>query len=104
MKPAVCHLTYRFEGLDEQLLGFGGADDERCILCSRCVRFTREVSHSNGLGIESRGDHSLIRPSGEMVTATSRAHPSGVRACSKRRIVMDHLQGASGTLDLSIQL
>jgi len=32
VKPAVCHLTYRFEGLDEQLLGFGGADDERCIL------------------------------------------------------------------------
>ena len=40
-------------------------DNERCILCSRCVRFTREVSHSNGLGIESRGDHSLIRPSGD---------------------------------------
>jgi hypothetical protein len=32
VKPAVCHLTYRFEGLDEQLFGFGGANDERCIL------------------------------------------------------------------------
>lgn len=32
MSPAVCHLTYSFEGLDEQLLGFGGASDERCIL------------------------------------------------------------------------
>ena len=40
-------------------------DNERCILCSRCVRFTREVSRSKGLGIESRGDHSLIRPSGD---------------------------------------
>jgi NADH-quinone oxidoreductase subunit G len=37
-------------------------DNERCILCSRCVRFTREVSKSNALGIQSRGDHSLIRP------------------------------------------
>ena len=36
-------------------------DNERCILCSRCVRFTREVSKSNGLGIQQRGDHSLIR-------------------------------------------
>ncbi len=37
-------------------------DNERCILCSRCVRFTREVSGSNVLGIEHRGDTSLIRP------------------------------------------
>ncbi len=38
-------------------------DNERCILCTRCVRFTREVSLSYGLGIDARGDHSLIRPS-----------------------------------------
>jgi len=38
-------------------------DNERCILCSRCVRFTREVSKSNGLGIVNRGDHSLVRAS-----------------------------------------
>jgi len=38
-------------------------DNERCILCSRCVRFTREVSGSNGLGIQDRGDHSLVRAS-----------------------------------------
>ncbi len=37
-------------------------DNERCILCSRCVRFTREVSKSHALGIQHRGDHSLIRP------------------------------------------
>jgi len=40
-------------------------DNERCILCSRCVRFTREVSKSNGLGIEHRGDGSLVRPSSD---------------------------------------
>jgi NADH-quinone oxidoreductase subunit G len=37
-------------------------DNERCILCSRCVRFTREVSKTHGLGIQNRGDHSLVRP------------------------------------------
>ena len=36
-------------------------DNERCILCSRCVRFTHEVSKSHGLGIQHRGDHSLVR-------------------------------------------
>ena len=37
-------------------------DNERCILCTRCVRFTREISKSNALGVIDRGDHSLIRP------------------------------------------
>jgi NADH-quinone oxidoreductase subunit G len=37
-------------------------DNERCILCSRCVRFTREVSKSNVLGMEYRGDAMLVRP------------------------------------------
>jgi NADH-quinone oxidoreductase subunit G len=36
-------------------------DNERCIVCSRCVRFTREVSKSDGLAIQNRGDHSLVR-------------------------------------------
>jgi NADH-quinone oxidoreductase subunit G len=36
-------------------------DNERCILCSRCVRFTREISKSDSLGIQHRGDHSLVR-------------------------------------------
>jgi NADH-quinone oxidoreductase subunit G len=35
-------------------------DSERCILCSRCVRFTEEVSKTNELGIFHRGDHSEI--------------------------------------------
>src|SRR5690606_4888913 len=32
----------------------------RCILCSRCVRFTEEVTKTNELGIFNRGDHSEI--------------------------------------------
>jgi NADH-quinone oxidoreductase subunit G len=40
-------------------------DNERCIVCSRCVRFTREVSKSNGLGILDRGDTSLVRAAGD---------------------------------------
>ncbi|MFO1414708.1 MAG: 2Fe-2S iron-sulfur cluster-binding protein [Burkholderiales bacterium] len=35
-------------------------DNERCILCSRCVRFTREISKSNQLGIVERGHHSYV--------------------------------------------
>lgn len=35
-------------------------DSERCILCSRCVRFTSEVSKTNELGIFNRGDRSEI--------------------------------------------
>lgn len=35
-------------------------DSERCILCSRCVRFTDEVTKTNELGIFNRGDRSEI--------------------------------------------
>ena len=35
-------------------------DNERCILCSRCVRFTREVSGSHALGIVERGSHARV--------------------------------------------
>lgn len=35
-------------------------DTERCILCSRCVRFTKEVSKTEELGIFNRGDRSEI--------------------------------------------
>jgi NADH-quinone oxidoreductase subunit G len=35
-------------------------DQERCILCSRCVRFTSEISKTNELGIFNRGDRSVI--------------------------------------------
>lgn len=36
-------------------------DSERCILCSRCVRFTSEVTKTNELGIFNRGDRSELR-------------------------------------------
>ena len=35
-------------------------DSERCILCSRCVRFTDEISKTHELGIFNRGDRSEI--------------------------------------------
>src|ERR1700693_3965397 len=33
---------------------------DRCIMCSRCVRFTREVSGTAELHVVNRGDHSEI--------------------------------------------
>jgi len=51
------HATKHF-ALSERVV----LDNERCILCTRCVRFTREVSKTHALGVISRGDHSLIRP------------------------------------------
>jgi len=35
-------------------------DKERCILCSRCVRFTQEISKTSDLGIFQRGDRAVI--------------------------------------------
>lgn len=35
-------------------------DSERCILCSRCVRFTDEVSKTHELGIFNRGDRAEV--------------------------------------------
>ena len=35
-------------------------DAERCITCSRCVRFTADVSKTNKLGILNRGDTSYV--------------------------------------------
>lgn len=35
-------------------------DSERCILCSRCVRFTHEISGSKQLGIVDRGHNSRV--------------------------------------------
>ena len=36
-------------------------DNERCILCSRCVRFTDEITKTRELGIANRGDHSEVQ-------------------------------------------
>ncbi|MBV8375980.1 MAG: molybdopterin-dependent oxidoreductase [Verrucomicrobia bacterium] len=35
-------------------------DDERCILCSRCIRFMREIAHDDVLGFVSRGSHTYL--------------------------------------------
>lgn len=35
-------------------------DQERCILCSRCIRFTRDVVGDDALGIINRGSYSAI--------------------------------------------
>ncbi|MBI2345989.1 MAG: (2Fe-2S)-binding protein [Deltaproteobacteria bacterium] len=35
-------------------------DDERCIVCTRCVRFCDEVAKTHELGVAERGDHSTI--------------------------------------------
>jgi len=35
-------------------------DAERCILCSRCVRFTDEISKTGEFGIFNRGDHAEV--------------------------------------------
>ena len=40
-------------------------DSERCILCSRCVRFTDEVSKTHELGIFQRGDRSQVGTVGD---------------------------------------
>jgi len=35
-------------------------DQERCILCRRCVRFCREITKSNELGVFGMGDRSVL--------------------------------------------
>lgn len=49
--------------LKPKALDIGGdlvLDTERCILCSRCVRFEKEVTKTDALGIFDRGDHAII--------------------------------------------
>jgi len=35
-------------------------DGERCIKCTRCVRFCQEITHTDELAVVNRGDHSTI--------------------------------------------
>jgi NADH-quinone oxidoreductase subunit G len=35
-------------------------DDERCILCSRCIRFSRDIAGDDALGFAQRGSHSTL--------------------------------------------
>jgi NADH-quinone oxidoreductase subunit G len=35
-------------------------DDERCILCTRCIRFTRDIVSDDALGIVNRGSYNTL--------------------------------------------
>jgi NADH-quinone oxidoreductase subunit G len=35
-------------------------DDERCILCTRCIRFTRDIAGDDALGIINRGSYNTL--------------------------------------------
>ena len=35
-------------------------DQERCVLCARCTRFTDQITHSHEIGIIDRGDHARV--------------------------------------------
>ncbi|MCE0497436.1 MAG: molybdopterin-dependent oxidoreductase, partial [Methylacidiphilales bacterium] len=35
-------------------------DDERCIMCSRCIRYSREMVHDDVLGFIDRGSHTTL--------------------------------------------
>jgi NADH-quinone oxidoreductase subunit G len=35
-------------------------DEERCVLCTRCVRFCSKITKTNELGVINRADHSVI--------------------------------------------
>jgi NADH-quinone oxidoreductase subunit G len=35
-------------------------DDERCILCSRCIRFCQEIAQDDVLGFADRGSHTIL--------------------------------------------
>ena len=35
-------------------------DDERCIMCSRCIRFMQEIAHDDVLGFLNRGSHTTL--------------------------------------------
>ncbi len=37
-------------------------DQERCVLCQRCVRFCRDMTQTHELCVAGRGDHSYITP------------------------------------------
>ena len=60
-------------------------DQERCILCRRCVRFTKEISKTDELRVFGIGDRSLHRhragpPAGQRLLDQHRRHLPGRRA------------------------
>jgi NADH-quinone oxidoreductase subunit G len=47
----------------DKRLDFGGGvvhDQERCVLCGRCVRFTRQITKTGELGIVNRADQARV--------------------------------------------
>jgi NADH-quinone oxidoreductase subunit G len=48
------------KGKRQQLGPLVVIDQERCILCTRCVRFMREIAKAPQLGVVERGNHSAI--------------------------------------------
>ncbi len=65
-------------------------DDERCILCSRCIRFCKEVAKDDVLGFIDRGqpfDADLLsRAAGSRTTIRSTPWTSARSARSRARI------------------
>jgi ferredoxin len=60
-------------------------DDERCILCSRCVRFCKEIAKDDVLGFIDRGSYSTLTcypgpEAREQLLAQHRRHLPGGRA------------------------
>jgi NADH-quinone oxidoreductase subunit G len=50
-----------FPGLERRLIGPHVVQNQnRCIHCTRCIRFTQEISETDDLTMKSRGNHSYI--------------------------------------------
>jgi NADH-quinone oxidoreductase subunit G len=59
-QPSRLDLAKVQKGKRVQLGPFVVIDQERCILCTRCVRFMREVAKAPQLGVAERGNESFI--------------------------------------------
>ena len=81
-------------------------DNERCILCSRCVRFTREISRTNPLGIVERGGHAYVErnqdadPVDALLGQRHRAVPHGRAAVARFPVQEPRLVSRAGALGL----
>jgi len=64
MRPMADHVSY--DGLGSVIAQQGSIgprimlDAERCILCTRCIRFTRDIAGDDALGIINRGSFNTI--------------------------------------------
>ena len=88
--PAVA--PRRAEGREGQARPLGPPvvlDQERCILCTRCVRFMREVAKEPQLGVAERGNeslhHHLPRPAARLPSTPATWSTSARWARSPRR-------------------